>query len=330
MTRRRMLIISTLALGTALCLWAIYLGRPAPLQQQRYGVSFSSRQAASLGLVPEQAYLALFDDLGVRHLRLAAYWDVVQPEPDTYDFSELDWQLDEASSHGASVVLAVGRKLPRWPECFVPAWASKALPAQQRDWVLAMVRVVVERYRDNPAVSKWQLENEPFVSWFGHCPAPDPILLAAERDLIRSLSSKPIITTDSGELSSWRRAARFTDVLGTTMYRVTWNPWFGYGYYPLPAGFYRMKARLWGLEPKDVIVSELQAEPWPPGTSMVDTSIEEQFRSMDVKRLNENLQFARDTGFGDVYLWGAEWWLWVKEEGHPELWNEARKLFRQS
>lgn len=317
-----------LALFCASFLWAWYLSRAAPFTRQRYGVTFSSKEAATLGLAPDQAYRALLDDLQARRLRLPVYWDTIEPAPGEFDFTELDWQLDEARRHDATVLLAIGRKLPRWPECFMPSWAAGLSAEEQRAWLLAMLRVVVERYRNHREVIAWQLENEPFVWWFGNCPKVDPALLMAERDLVRSLSPKPIVVTDSGELSTWRRAIRFGDVFGTTMYRVTWNSWLGYGYYPLPPGYYRLKARFWGMAPADILITELQAEPWAPGRPLARVPLEEQFRTMDVARFRDNLAFAQATGFGDVYLWGAEWWLWLKEtRGHPELWEEARKLF---
>ena len=323
------LLIFLGALVLAVVFWSMYLGRQAPRQAQRYGVSFSSKEAVALGLSADEAYTAMLDDLQVRRLRLAAYWDVIEPEQNVYDFSGLDWQLNEAERRGTAVLLAVGRKLPRWPECFIPAWAQALSVREQHTELLAMLWTVVERYRNHPAVAGWQLENEPFVWWFGHCPAPDPSLLQAEQNLVRSLTNKPIVITDSGELSSWRRAIGFGDAFGTTIYRVTWNYWLGYGYYPLPPGYYRFKARLWGVDPADVLITELQAEPWTPGRSMVEVPLAEQFRAMDLQRFQDNLLFARQTGFGDVYLWGAEWWYWLKEkQGHPEFWEAARKLFQ--
>ena len=32
----------------------------------------------------------------------------------------------------------------------------------------------------------------------------------------------------------------------------------------------------------------------------------------------------------EFYLWGAEWWYWMKEkQNKPEIWDEAKKLFIQ-
>lgn len=49
---------------------------------------------------------------------------------------------------------------------------------------------------------------------------------------------------------------------------------------------------------------------------------------MDFEDFKENINFARRAGFEEVYLWGVEWWHWLKEEAsEPRFWEEARKLF---
>jgi len=27
------------------------------------------------------------------------------------------------------------------------------------------------------------------------------------------------------------------------------------------------------------------------------------------------------TNFDEQYLWGVEWWYYLREKGHPEIWN---------
>jgi hypothetical protein len=320
--------IFTISLIIGLLLGSIiWLGRPAKIITQTYGVSYADRMAEYLELNTDELYTAILDDLGVRKIRLAAYWDEIQPEPEKYDFERLDYLIAEAGKRDAEVVLSVGRKLPRWPECFVPNWA-KAENVNQDKALLEMVAVVIGRYENNPTVTTWQLENEPFVKWFGDCPPFSKKLLEAERVLVQSLSNKPIVVTDSGELSTWFRASHFGDQLGTTLYRVTWNHIFGYGVYPLPPSAYRLKARLWGLNPNDVVISELQAEPWPPGTGLMETEISEQLRSMDINRFNEQIEFAKRTGFKESWFWGVEWWYWMKQNGYPEFWERGKEVFR--
>ena len=97
-----------------------------------YGVTFSVMHAEELGLDWRAAYRAILDDLKVRELRIPAYWPRVEPKRDSYDWSELDFQLREARARDARVVLAVGRRLPRWPECHIPDWAQKLSFEEQK------------------------------------------------------------------------------------------------------------------------------------------------------------------------------------------------------
>src|SRR6056297_3249102 len=134
-------------------------------------MSFNTPYARELGLDWRQTYDAILDELQVRHLRLAAHWPMVEPEPGTYNFSELDYQIQRAEEEGASVILAVGRRLPRWPECHIPDWARQLENEQYNAALLQYIETVVERYKDSPAVRWWQVENEPFLEVFAyeHC-----------------------------------------------------------------------------------------------------------------------------------------------------------------
>lgn len=320
-------VFGVFIVGIAVACW---LGRPVTRATSlKFGVTYSAGHAEWLGLDPQQAYLTILDELQIKRVRLSAYWNIIEPAAGQFDFTELDWQVNEAAKRNVEVLLGVGQKLPRWPECHRPEWVNALPAAEQEQAVLTMVTAVVTRYRDNPAVTVWQLENEPFVTWFGECGPHNPALVSRERELLRSLSPKPIMITDSGELSNWRKAIGFADLFGTTMYRVTWNPMWGYRDFPLGAWSYRLKARLWGLDPTKLVVAELQAEPWFPGKHADDVSMEEQSRSMSVPQLQYIVKLANDTGADTVYFWGAEWWLWAREHGAPEMWNEAQRLVRE-
>ena len=44
----------------------------------------------------------------------------------------------------------------------------------------------------------------------------------------------------------------------------------------------------------------------------------------------ETISYAQKTGFKDLYLWGAEWWLWEKQNnGNPFYWDTAKAIFRK-
>ncbi|MDP2648248.1 MAG: DMT family transporter, partial [Candidatus Yanofskybacteria bacterium] len=55
-----------------------------------WGVTFSQKFANQMGLEWKQAYEAILGDLGVRRIRLVAYWDDIEPERREFNFSDLD------------------------------------------------------------------------------------------------------------------------------------------------------------------------------------------------------------------------------------------------
>ena len=101
-----------------------------------------------------------------------------------------------------------------------------------------------------------------------------------------------------------------------------------YIYYPLPPVFYWRKAVLINkFFNKRVIVTELQAEPWGPKL-LYDSPLKEQEKTMNLEQFKYNISFAKKTGLDEFYLWGGEWWYWLKEkQGKVEIWEEAKKLF---
>ncbi|MFA5076645.1 MAG: endo-1,4-beta-xylanase [Patescibacteria group bacterium] len=295
----------------------------------KFGVSFSPYYAEGLGLQWPQVYNAILDDLQVDHLRLAAYWDKIEISKGIYDFTDLDWQMDKARDKDAKIVLVVGKKLPRWPECYTPNWANYLSSTELDQAALNMIETTVKRYQSYNNVIAWQVENEPFVFWFGVCPSPNHNFFDQEIALVKKLDSRPVIITDSGELSTWLRSSRQADIFGTTLYRIVWSPYIGFWYWPLPPSYYYYKGqmikKLYNIQ--EVIVSELQAEPWAK-ESIVDLPLDEQFRSMNPQQFKDNIQYARQAGFDQIYLWGAEWWYWMKEKKLDDsFWLEAKKLW---
>jgi hypothetical protein len=296
-----------------------------------FGVTFSRFQAEGFGYDWREMYIAMLDDLGVRHLRLSAYWSEIEPGDDEFHFDVLDWQIDEAKKRDAQIILAIGRKTPRWPECHIPEWASDLSRDEQNAKVTEMLEVVVDRYKNEAAIWAWQVENEPLFP-FGICPPRDQPYFEEEVMYVRSLdASRPIITTDSGELSFWLMAGSQGDIFGTTMYKIVQGSGIGlFSYDWVPAVFYRKKAAiLQKLLPnlQDVIVIELQAEPWFAGLEASPDTLDRQFKRFSLKRFQKHIQYARDVSYSKTYLWGVEWWYWLKEEaGHPEFWEEARGL----
>jgi len=113
------------------------------------------------------------------------------------------------------------------------------------------------------------------------------------------------------------------------MYRKVWSTQFKtYLNYPFPPVFYWRKAEIIRkIFNKKVICVELQAEPWGPEL-LYSSPLGEQEKTMNPEQFQKNIEFAKKTGFDEFYLWGSEWWYWMKEkQNKPEIWNEAKKLF---
>ena len=301
-------------------------------RQPVWGVTFSSSYAKDLQLDWKKTYLAILDDLQVSHIRLSAYWDEIEPQKDKYAFTDLDWQINQADQRNVKMILAIGRRLPRWPECHDPAWVKHLTGSQANEEILELLEILVNRYKDNSNIITWQVENEPLFSWFGFCPPPDKAFLKQEVNLVKSLDpSRPVMITDSGELSSWQDAGGIGDILGTTLYRIVWNKKMGFwDYWFVPPAFYRYKAditKMLNKNLKQIVVMELQAEPWTQDKHMVELTKKEREQSFNLKRFKNNIEYSRKTGFPQVYLWGVEYWYWLDQQGEPEIWQEAKKLW---
>jgi len=300
-------------------------------QKTEFGVTFSDKYASELGLDWQQVFSATINDLGVRQFRLVLYWDQAEKENGVYDWSTLDWQLNELNKVNGQAIVAIGQRVPRWPECHTPAWATSLPISEQQERLFAFLRAAVEHYKNNPAILAWQVENEPFLNSFGICQKLDRDFYRSEIAFIRTIDTKPIVITESGELSTWLNGGVLGDAVGTSIYRVVWNKWFGYFHYPLPPAYYYLKAKLVGFFTGEAkfFVSEMQMEPWSEGESITKLPLEKQAQGMDAAQFKTNIQYVCRTGLTPVYLWGVEWWYWLKEkQNDSSLWLEAKKIWQ--
>ncbi len=320
-----------LVIVTIVALVLYFLAQKPVPKNITYGMSFNTVYARELGLDWKQTYDAILDDLKVRHLRLAAHWPMVEPEPNVYNFTELDYQIKRAEETHTTVVLAVGRRLPRWPECHIPGWAQTLSPEERNRSQIAYMETVINRYKHSPAVTVWQIENEPFLSVFAHdfCGNLDTHFLDKEIALAKSLDgTRPILVTDSGNIGTWQGAYSRGDMFGTSVYVYFWNPQLGQFRTYLAPWFYRVKdnlmAALYGRK-KSVLI-ELSAEPWLL-EPVENVPLETQFSRMNLQKFEDILNYAKDTRYDEQYLWGAEWWYWLSLQQHPEMWNRGKELF---
>ena len=296
-----------------------------------YGVSFSVLHSEELKLPWKEVYQAILDDLKVKKLRLSAHWTMVEPEKDQYNFEELDYQIREAEKRNAKVILAIGRRLPGWPECHEPGWAWYIPKEEKQKEIAELLELLATRYKDSPALEYWQVENEPFLGTFAdyHCGKLDKKFLKSEIELVRKLDpAHKIVVTDSGEFGFWYRAYNAGDIFGTTMYLYVTHHIFGDVRYPIRPGFFKIKQNLMSLffKEKPMILIELALEPWLT-RPITEASMEMILDRMSIEKVDEIITFASKTGFDTQYLWGAEWWYWMRTKDHPEFWNSAKTFF---
>jgi len=209
----------------------LFIGKPKQVENITWGVSFSQKYSEELGLDWKENFLAILDDLEVKNMRLIAYWDLIEKEQDNYNFQDLDWQIEQAKERDIKIILAIGKKVPRWPEHHKPYWTENQPKDDQNKKLLIYIEKIVNRYKDNENILVWQVENEPFINFqFGECEQFDETIVDDEIELVKALDPKhKVLITDSGELSTWRKAIKAGDIFGTTVYRIVMTPNGFYG-----------------------------------------------------------------------------------------------------
>ena len=300
-------------------------------ESETIGVSFSQKQAERYGVDWRANYTALLSDLGFKHVRVAAYWDRIEPSPGQYDFEELDWMIREATKHNAKLTIVVGQKNIRYPECYYPGWLDTANPAEVSKRAKDMVAKTVEHLKANAAIEAWQVENEFLLRSFGKCPAGNLTRqqLKDEMAIVRKLDpARPIVLTQSDQFG-FPTFGPFGNVFGFSMYRWSYREDFGYFRYPQPGAYNWFKAAwIETLTGQKVRIHELQAEAWGK-TGNEYLPLSEQYKTMNPTQLRDNVQYARDTHIRHFDLWGAEWWYWLKvTKNQPALWEEVKSLLR--
>jgi hypothetical protein len=135
------------------------------------GISFRPIQAQELGLEPG----SVLDELlgyPFEVIRLAAYWDRIEPALGKFDPSWLDWQVDAAERAGKQIIICTGPvKAFGYPEFFVPAHHLPAplpegqlvTPETHRSLLEAGIEFmtrIIDRYAGRSQVIAWQVEHE--------------------------------------------------------------------------------------------------------------------------------------------------------------------------
>ncbi len=297
------------------------------------GVSFSIKYAQELGNDWQKNFLALAEDVHVERMRLMSYWDLIEPQNGKFDFTDLDWQMEQAERHQVKVSLAIGQRQPRWPECHVPSWLKDMPAGDQETELMEYIVAVVNRYKNSPALESYQLENEAANNLFGECPEFNAELLDAEFAIIKRLDPKHDVIINTSNQSGIPINTGVGDRTGFSMYSHAHFEAFGsqrkWNYNYVPAWWHSLRAGLIeGLHQHETFVHELQAEPWGPVATR-DMAQAEQDKLMNSEKLVDSVNYALDTGMKEIYLWGGEWWYYRKVNfDDKELWQTVKTLYK--
>ncbi|MFM2432055.1 MAG: hypothetical protein RLZZ511_3268 [Cyanobacteriota bacterium] len=313
------------------------------------GTTFSPLQCYYMGLDFRRAFAAIAG-LGLDRIRLGAYWNVIEPQRGQYDFSELDWLLDVCAAQGIEVAIAVGMKVPRWPEFHFPEWVSAvgdtgagAMALDQRspkvaELALGFVDRVVAHCKNAPAVKYWQIENEPFTRLeIAGGRFLSPGFVGREIELVRSrmLPGQKILLTNAIHLPSpklsedqpaFEDSLRLADAVGINVY--TKVPYGVPGQYLEPTMAFWQTLQDWqgamaGAN-REAWVAEAQAEPWENGALVAVQR--RNYPSATPIRMRNLVRQLKAIQYGTILLWGSEYWYWQRQQRNNEWWYEAKKL----
>ncbi|PIU98311.1 hypothetical protein COS61_02075 [Candidatus Wolfebacteria bacterium CG03_land_8_20_14_0_80_40_12] len=334
-------LLATIFISFGIFLIAVIgYARAIPIDKSRpivWGLTYSTKFAGQLGLNWQEAYGKILAELKPKKVRLVAYWDEIEKERGSFDFSKTDWLLQKTKEGGAPVILAIGLKAPRWPEFHAPDWARSMSVEDRENALREYLKKVIERYKNESLIESWQIENEPFLR-FGERLKRGEDFLEREISAVKSIDDKkPVLITDSGEFGLWYKAAKKGDVFGTTMYRKVHAKALGWLFgnieYPIGPEHFRLKEKIIRFLINDFtkkfIVIELQAEPWSK-IALEKITYDEQIKLFSLDYFADTIRYAKETGFDEYYFWGAEWWYFIKEKYQDSrYWNFAKTIFNQ-
>lgn len=280
------------------------------------GVSFSIKTCQDYGIDWEDCLRGLIQT-GFKRFRIMTYWDLHEPAIGIIDLRLLNRQLEIIEQANARVTLCLGMRQPRWPETHLPSWATGLTEERREKFYTEFLTKIITKYRDRNCIESYQLENEFWNKSFGENNTFSRDRLVSEFQLVRSLDPTRPIIMSLGDTAGYPLGAPRADIYATTLYRIQHEKG-KYSPSRYPAWYFRFRRKcLFLLTNKELIIHELQAEPWGPSANW-EMSDEEQAKSMDAAKLKSILNFADKTGIPYKDLWGGEWWYWRKSQKNDD------------
>jgi hypothetical protein len=363
LTRRHFTLLSTLSLISVMATRAnASIAIPGSLIQnldvvsslsmRRFGTTFSPLQCWYLGLDYREAFHQICQ-LGFKRIRLCGYWHEIQPTEQEFDFSTLDWQLEECDHYGIEVILTIGMKAPRYPEYHFPDWLKERYDTTQTSrpidsnpgiayHTLYLIDRIVRHTRSAPAIKYWQVENEPFARMdITHGRSLSPRFIQREVEVVRSLAlpDQKILLTNAitlphGQSSEDDRAfeasMKLADAIGFNVY--TKVPQGATATYVEAQSLYWKKLAAWQTilhqHGKEGWIAEAQAEPWEANELVPVKNVD--YPSSSPIQATNLVNNVRAVGFNSILLWGCEYWYWHLKQGREQWWVGMQDLMSSS
>jgi hypothetical protein len=320
------------------------------------GISYSPDRAEAYGLDWQSSFRQL-EAMHFKVIRISAYWDEVNDE----GYDQLDWLMNEAATNNQQIVLTVGMKGLGWPEYFIP---DDLLPADAQDsqditrdpivraGAMLFLQATVARYRANPEIVAWQVENEPFNQAGPYKWSMSRDFVLQEIQAVRQLDSRPVVVNafshfnfsldqasqrkgfdlgsllgfDSGSVENESlQVLGPGDILGLDVYTRIGYSFLGQNSVGKAGNDWADQAGRWRAiatkQHKQAWVMEAQAEPWESSTA--NLADPHSFYPTDMVATFNGL---KEEGFTTILLWGSEYWLWRASEGDPTWLDTATSI----
>jgi hypothetical protein len=281
----------------------------------KFGATFSTKQAEHLNLDAEDALVKILHQLDLDVIRLCGYWDLIEPQQGIYRYKWLDRLINICEQSCTKVVLAIGRKVPRWPEFHEPDWFHQLGPENQNQVHKKIIRNLINKYQHKEIVEAFQIENEPFFNFGDKKSDYDQDQIKRMIRKFTEKTEKAIITTSPIHKFSLITERFATKKIGLNYYATTYNqPMSRYLSFSWPYWFYLFRNKLLGWIDSDLelFIAELQAEPWGPDSSVIYDETEWK-KSITPEKIKENFNKMERAGYKEIWFWGVEWWLYQQK-----------------
>lgn len=311
-----------------------------------YGVSYSFEQAGWYGLDSRKSYSTLLDQVKVDWMRLPFFWDQMIDKSGNLKIDDLKFAIEEAKKHNVKVIVAIGAKVPYYPEFHLPSDVKsqlkfgEAITSQHKiaPELLAIDRKVVSELAAYDNIAYWQVENEPLLGNVnGWKIFPD--LIAEEVKVVRETDplGRPVILNHPAGWfldNDWKKLLPILgqgDVFATSAYFKTQGtdlilfklagsefhiPWPKSFMWPVQSwlfvspNFASIKSQV-AKNGNDLWILEMQSEPYIRQKADAGAS-DFSFSPSDIQLGNN---FLKSYGIKSVGLWGAHFWQYKLMNG---------------